>query len=127
MYTNYKWPNPIVVKLENVEPAFTPSEFETVRATNKNNLVILKSKVDKLGDCKVYKMGFEYRSSGEENEEWASTGFFPVSSTGYYEIELGKNGNDILSGAYEYRAVLLQDGLKIPSLSLNAGEIVSSE
>ena len=127
MYTNYKWPNPIVVKLENVEPAFTPSEFETLRATNKNNRVIFKSKVNKLGDCKVYKMGFEYRSASEENEEWTSTGFFPISSTGDYEFELGKDGNNILSGDYEYRAVLLQDGLKIPGSGFTARGSVSPE
>jgi alpha-L-fucosidase len=117
MYTDSKWPNPIVVKLENIEPAFIPATFKTLRAIRGNNSVIFKSHIEELGDCKNYKIGFEYRSVERSDEgsisgEWISSGFYPVSSKGDYELELKKDGNRILSGSYEYRAVLIQDGLK---------------
>jgi hypothetical protein len=84
-----------------------------------------------LGDCKVYKIGFEYRAANSRsgnNEKWTSSGFYAISSTGNYEIELEKDKNSILSGAYEYRVVLIQDGLRTPGLSLRArGEFVSPE
>lgn len=125
MYTNYEWPNPIVVKLENVVQAFVPAKFKTLNAVNKDSSVVFKSQIDELGDCKVYKIGFEYRSGN--NSKWTSTGSYPVSAAGNYEIELKKDKNNNLSGAYEYRAVLIQDGLKIPALSLRARQIVSAE
>ena len=53
--------------------------------------------------------------------------FLSVPSKGDFEIELKKENNSILTGAYEYRAVLLQDGLKSPGLSLRASETVSPE
>ena len=130
MYTNNKWPNPIVVKLENVEPAFIPAKFKTLDAVSKESAVIFKSRIEELGDCKIYKIGFEYRSVNRttgNSGKWTSSGFYPVSSKGDFEIELKKENDSILSGAYEYRAVLLQDGLKSPGLSLRASETVSAE
>ena len=125
MYTNYEWPNPIVVKLENVLPAFIPAKFKTLNAVNKDSTVVFKSQIEELGDCKVYKVGFEYRSGN--NSKWTSTGSFPVTEAGNYEIELKKDKNNNLSGAYEYRVVLIQDGLKTPALSLRARQTISAE
>jgi len=125
MYTNYEWPNPIVVKLENVVQAFVPAKFKTLNAVNKDSSVVFKSQIDELGDCKVYKIGFEYRSGN--NSKWTSTGSYPVSAAGNYEIELKKDKNNNLSGAYEYRVVLVQDGLRTPALSLRARQTVSAE
>ena len=53
--------------------------------------------------------------------------FLSVPLKGDFEIELKKEKNSILTGAYEYRAVLLQDGLRSPGLSLRASEPVSPE
>ena len=60
-------------------------------------------------------------------EKWTISGFYPVSSKGDFEIELKKENNSILTGAYEYRAVLLQDGLKSPGLTLRASETTTAE
>jgi alpha-L-fucosidase len=130
MYTDNKWPNPIVVKLENVEPAFIPAKFKTLSAVINENSVIFKSRIEELGDCKIYKIGFEYRTVNRTTgniEKWTSSGFYPVSSKGDFEIELKKENNSILTGAYEYRAVLLQDGLKSPGLTLRASETTTAE
>ncbi|MGB8491104.1 MAG: hypothetical protein WCE64_08595, partial [Bacteroidales bacterium] len=132
MYTNNRWPNPIVVKLENVEQAFQPAKFTTLRANRTNNSVVFKSRIEELGDCKVYKIGFEYRPSTRTEDEgtaevWTSAGFYPITSKGDYELEVRTPGNTILSGNYEYRAVLIQDGLRTPGSTIRAREIVSPE
>lgn len=133
MYTDYTWPNPIVVKLENVEPAFTLSKFNTLSATRKGKSIVFKSKIAELGNCKEYKIGFEYRSvkgapNSGDNEGWKSTGFYPVISKGEYSSEINLEDDDnILSGNYEYRAVLSQDGLRTPGSVLKSREIVSPE
>ena len=125
MYTNYEWPNPIVVKLENVLPAFIPAKFKTLNAVNKDSSVVFKSQVEELGNCKVYKIGFEYRSGN--NAKWTSTGSYAIPSVGNYEIELKKDKNNNLFGAFEFRVVLLQDGLRTPGLSLRARQTISPE
>jgi alpha-L-fucosidase len=117
MYTDSKWPNPIVVKLENIEPAFHPAKFITLKALNNDSSVIFKSRVEEMGDCKTYKIGFEYRSVTNTledgfKEKWTNSGFYPITSKGDYELEIKTDANNILSGGYEYRAVLIQDGLK---------------
>ncbi len=130
LYTNNKWPNPIVVKLENVEPAFTPARFTTLKAVSNENSVIFKSRIEELGDCKVYKIGFEYRPvnrSAENNELWRGTGFYPVTSKGEFEIEVDKGKENILSGAFEYRVILIQDGFRTPGPVLTVRDTASPE
>ena len=132
MYTNYKWPNPIVVKLENVEPAFTLSKFNTLSSTRNSKSIVFKSQIEELGNCKEYKIGFEYRSvkgapNRGDDEGWKSTGFYPVSSKGEYSCEINLDGDNGLTGNYEYRAVLSQDGLRTPGSILRSREIISPE
>lgn len=117
IYNNRKWPNPIVVKLENVEPAFRPAKFKTQKVISNDNSVIFKCQIEELGDCKTYKIGFEYRtvkSTLDEgfNEKWTSSDFYPITNKGDYELEVKIDTNNILLGGYEYRAVLVQDGLR---------------
>lgn len=117
VYNNHKWPNPIVVKLENVEPAFRPAKFKTLMSIRNNNSVIFKSQIEELGDCKTYKIGFEYRiveSTLDEdfNARWTSSDLYTITDKGDYELEVKTDANSILSGGYEYRAILIQDGLK---------------
>ena len=123
IYNNHKWPNPIVVKLENVKPAFVPAKFETRNAVAKSNSVLFKTRIEDLGSCKNFKVGFEYRQvkstlDEEFNGEWISTDFYPVTSKGDYELEVKTDKNDVLLGGYEYRAVLVQDGLKTVGANL---------
>ncbi len=130
MYTNNEWPNPIVVKFENVEPAFIPAKFKTSGAVNNKSSVVFKAHIEELGDCRSYKIGFEYRSakrSSEKGDKWASTGFYPVSSKGDFEIEMDKDKDGILSGEFEYRVILLQNGLRTPGASLSVRQSVSPE
>jgi alpha-L-fucosidase len=117
MYTDRKWPNPIVVKLENIEPAFQPARFRTLASVRTASSVLFKGRIDELGNCKSYKIGFEYRvSTGSNadsyNEKWTSSDFYPVSGKGDYDLEVSTISNKILSGSFEYQVVLVQDGVK---------------
>jgi alpha-L-fucosidase len=130
MYTDHKWPNPIVVKLENVEPAFNPAKFKTLKAVRNNNSVIFKSQIEELGDCKTYKIGFEYRSVKSTlvegfNEKWTSTDFYPITFKGEYELEVKTDADKILSAGYEYRAILVQDGLRTTGVILKVMDTFS--
>jgi alpha-L-fucosidase len=129
MYTDRKWPNPIVVKLENVEPAFKPSTIKTSNLVRTANSVIFKGKVVELGNCKNYKIGFEYRvSTGSNadsyNEKWTSSDFYTITSKGDFDIEISTLKNKLLSGSIEYQMVLMQDGVKTRGgiLKVNAVE-----
>jgi alpha-L-fucosidase len=120
MYDNHKWPNPIVVKFENIEPAFHPAKFETLKAAVKSGSVVFKSRITEMGDCKINKIGFEYRpvkttlEEGYFNANWILSDSYPVTAKGDFELEVKTSTNSALSsGGYEYRAVLIQDGLKV--------------
>jgi alpha-L-fucosidase len=120
MYDNHKWPNPIVVKFENIEPAFHPAKFETLKAVVKSGSVVFKSRITEMGDCKINKIGFEYRpvkttlEEGYFNANWILSDSYPVTDKGDFELEVITSTNSALSsGGYEYRAVLIQDGLKV--------------
>ncbi|QKZ13489.1 alpha-L-fucosidase [Spirosoma sp. KUDC1026] len=118
IYNNHKWPNPVVVKFKNVAPALEPTQFRTVKAEKlPNGNLRLLANVLKLGHGKNYRIGFEYRpvqsSLNEEfNQKWTSTDIYPISKTGEQSLEIV--GSNIQSyDEIEYRAVLIQDGLKI--------------
>lgn len=118
IYNNHQWPNPIVVKLKNVEPALTPMQFRTVSAEKlSNGNLKLTADVVKMGSGKEYRIGFEYRpvqsSLNEEfNEKWKATDAYPVTATGKVTLEMLKQ-NIQSYDEIEYRAVLYQDNMRI--------------
>jgi alpha-L-fucosidase len=59
---NGKWPNPIVLKIANVEPSFSPPLVETTRAARSGRGVKLEATLHSLGDSKSLEVSFEYRS-----------------------------------------------------------------
>jgi alpha-L-fucosidase len=118
IYNNHKWPNPIVVKLKNVEAAVEPAHFKTVNAekTASGNLK-LTADLTKMGSGKTYQVGFEYRpvqsSLNEEfNQKWTQTDVYPISKPGAQTLEIVANNINTYD-EIEYRAILYQDGLKI--------------
>jgi alpha-L-fucosidase len=118
IYNNHKWPNPIVVKLKNIEVAIEPAHFKTVKAekTPDGNLK-LTADLTKTGSGKNYRIGFEYRpvqsSLNEEfNQKWTETDVYPILQPGEKTLEI-VSSNIKTYDEIEYRAILYQDGLKI--------------
>ena len=136
IYNNHLWPNPIVVKIENIKPTLKPASFETEKATlSQNGNLFFKANLLQLGDGKDYKIGFEYRQKQSTldkafNAAWQPTALIPLTKSGVYESEVKDNlflplltmksitddgvvNASLSEFAIEYRAVLYQNGLKL--------------
>jgi len=109
IYTNNKWPNPIVLKLENVVPALDPPQIITGNASVVSDKLTMKGTVAKTGDSQKLKVGFWYRpyAGFAENlyyTDWNKSVFVDIDKTGDYSIEISDfNKNTV----YEYRAVVV--------------------
>jgi alpha-L-fucosidase len=70
LYTNYQWPNPVVIKLTNVESGVTPPRIETLTARwgAGAKAVILEGCLDDLGKAETVEVGFQYRVRPEATE-----------------------------------------------------------
>jgi alpha-L-fucosidase len=119
IYNNSKWPNPIVVKLENVEPALDPPQILTVSAKSENGKLSMTGKIAATGDSKQLKAGFLFRpyAGFVENlysREWQESPLVEISATGTYNVDVSGLEKGV---EYEYRAVA-----KHPLISIS-GEI----
>jgi alpha-L-fucosidase len=121
LYNNRQWPNPFVLKLTHVEPAFTPPQAETVRARfdAARKSAQLTGAVRKIAAAETLQVGFEYRDiTGldltERQGSWKATPLAPRTSEGEFSAEVG----GLTSGhSYEVRAVV-----KHPLLTLYGEE-----
>jgi alpha-L-fucosidase len=115
IYNNHKWPNPIVVKLENVEPALDPPFVNTVSAMPTNDRMMLKGELVKKGDAKKLEAGFMYRPYAGFAEnlaggEWTYSPFIELGKTEIFNMGI----NDLKPGQeYEYRAVVRHPKIEI--------------
>ncbi|MBI1897812.1 MAG: alpha-L-fucosidase [Acidobacteria bacterium] len=63
MYTNRKWPNPIVVKLTNVQPGLRPPRLTTGTAAwdAARRAIVLRGELREMGQAPAIEMHFQYR------------------------------------------------------------------
>lgn len=115
IYDNYKWPNPITVKIENIEPALDPPVIETQKALITNDVVTVHGNLAKKGNAEQVKVGFEYRlyAGFAENlysKSWLSTEYISQNKEGIFSLPL----NNLEKGKeYEYRAVVVHPRMKV--------------
>jgi len=115
IYNNHKWPNPIVVKLENVEPALDPPFVNTVSAMVAGERMVLKGELVKNGDENNLEVGFMYRPYAGFAEnltggEWTYSHFIDLDELQVFNIGI----NDLQPGLqYEYRAVVRHPKIEI--------------
>jgi alpha-L-fucosidase len=105
---NFRWPNPAVIKLTNVEPAFAPPQVETLKATRTGSFATLEGKLDDMGDSFSLEATFEYRPVlGEDvnsrTSSWTATQTTTLSKTGPFTARVE---NLDPKGTYEFRAVI---------------------
>ena len=115
IYNNHKWPNPIVLKLENVEAAFEPPAVQTVSAERDGSKVVLNGQVIDTGDADQVEVGFFYRpfagfTEALNTQPWKETDFKSVSggedfSATLSQLEPGQE--------YEYQAVLRHPKIEV--------------
>jgi len=123
MQDNKQWPNPLVVKITNVEPALVPPRVKTgeYRWNEGAGSYRLEGEMLDMGGAKTLEVGFEYRSiDGEDvhsrTAAWIATPTQTVSGTGVFSTEV--TGLPA-AGHYEFRAVV-----RHPMLSLYGAERV---
>jgi alpha-L-fucosidase len=111
LYTDRKWPNPIVIKLTGAKPALLPPVVATrpgSRAAGGASATLRAELLD-LGQAKGVQVGFQYRRrKGTEelyaaDEAWVATPLVARSATGVYTAEIGGLRPDL---GYEFRAMV---------------------
>ena len=136
IYNNHQWPNPIVVKLENVIPAMDLARFKTNEAAVLTpGQIKFKMEIPDTGDASELKVGFEYRPlrsslEKEVNNLWTCTNLMTVNAPGSYDLivadelfrSLQSSDNDedseitnasVSTSGLEYRAIVYQNNLKM--------------
>lgn len=118
---NHQWPNPVVMKITNVEPSFVPPRVKTIGAKPEAAAhgYVLEGDLLDMGGAPSLRVGFEYRAiDGEDvharTAPWLPTEMQTVTKAGTYSIRLGS----LPAGLYEFRAVV-----KHPLLSLYGSEM----
>ena len=105
---NSRWPNPIVLKITNVKPAFTPPKLETksARFDAATKAAVLTGTLFDLGKVASLEVGFEYRGiagldASDRSIPWQQGPSTTLSAPGEFTLQLpGLNPE----GVYEYRA-----------------------
>ncbi len=105
---NSRWPNPIVLKLTHVKPAFTPPKVETGRAVwnRAESSAELSGVLTDLGGNASLEVGFQIRSivgldASDRSIPWQEAGSITVTQTGPFQLKAPNLKSD---GIYEYRA-----------------------
>ena len=123
IYNNHKWPYPLVVKLENVEPALTPPQIKTEKAQKEKNRVVLRGTLLDLGDAETVEIGFEYRAyegwipesqTSSFDKNWQKTQLLQISKPGDFERVIDLETTDLQI----YRAVV-----RHPRITLYGGDV----
>lgn len=105
---NSRWPNPIVLKITNVKPTFTPPRLETTGAAFDASArsAKLEGKLLDMGKTAGLEVGFEYRSivgldASDRSIPWQPGPSTTLSAPGSFTLTLPNLNPD---GVYEYRA-----------------------
>jgi alpha-L-fucosidase len=105
---NSKWPNPIVLKITNVEPAFAPPKVETegARFDARTKTASLTGALRDLGKAPSLEVGFEYRSivgldASDRSIPWQQGPSTTLSAPGTFTLKLSGLNPE---GVYEYHA-----------------------
>ena len=105
---NSKWPNPIVLKITNAEPAFAPPKVETegARFDSGTKTASLTGALQDLGKAPSLEVGFEYRSivgldASDRSIPWQQGPSTTLSAPGNFTLKLSALNSE---GVYEYHA-----------------------
>src|SRR5262249_9071163 len=107
LYTDRRWPNPVVLKITNVEPGLTPPEVQTTGVELKGSTATLHARLNNLGNVDKGEVGFQYREKkggtdlSEKTEPWTDLAGVARTSVGDFEYQLSGLARN---RSYEYRA-----------------------
>lgn len=112
IYNNHRWPNPVVIKLEHVRPAFIPPAIRTLPVAADGHL---QGELLSLGDEKSVQAGFQYRLKPKglnditKHTDWKELPAGEFSKTGAFSLSIP----DWSSGRYQIRAFVKHDYISI--------------
>lgn len=105
---NSKWPNPIVLKITHVKPAFTPPKVETSNASfdRATRTATLSGRLTDLGKAPSLVVGFQYRSiigldASDRSIPWQEGPTQTMTAPGAFSLKVPGLNPD---GIYEFRA-----------------------
>ncbi len=111
LYNDRRWPNPVVLKMTNVEPGLVPPVVITAEGSwdSDGPTATLTARLESLGDATSVRVGFEYRRKKdtaemyEEDDPWKALEMTTLSSGGDFSAAL--RGVDP-ERDHEFRAVV---------------------
>jgi alpha-L-fucosidase len=109
LYTNNRWPDPLVVKMTNVEPAMRPPEVSTLRAqwNAETATEMFSGSLANMGAVDRVEVGFQYREKkggtdlSERTEPWTDLPVSARNATGEFTYSLS---GLVPNHVYEFRA-----------------------
>lgn len=114
IYDDHRWPNPVVIKLDNVAPAFKEAVIvETGSTTLVKGGAVLKGRVlNYYKDLSIKKARFDYRPYKGQVEtlyagKWTTGTWVTIKPDGSFEQTLPLKEN------YEYKAIVEQANVEI--------------
>jgi alpha-L-fucosidase len=116
IYDDHRWPNPVVIKLENVDPVFEEAvEVQTGSYTVADAGVKISGKVLQYKPGRVTRARFEYRPYAGQVETlyaapWTKTGWVNINADGSFSIV--QKGLD-KGKRYEYKAIVEQQQVEV--------------
>ncbi len=113
IYDDHRWPNPVVVKLENVDPVFKEAAIvETGGNSKTKSGAVLKGKILNYKSVSVKRARFDYRPYHGQVEtlyagKWTVGAWININSDGTFATTIP------LKADYEYKAVVEQANVEI--------------
>lgn len=114
IYDDHRWPNPLVIKLENVTPEINDAVMvDTGPAITTGPNVTLNGSVSQFSGKGVKQARFAYRPYKGQVEtlyaaKWEYTNWVKIDAGGHFKITVKKD-----PAAWEYKAVALQNNINI--------------
>lgn len=113
IYDDHRWPNPVVIKLENVDPVFKEAAIvETGAGSKIKTGAILKGRISNYKNILAKRARFDYRPYHGQVEtlyagKWTAGTWVNIKNDGTFEATLP------LKADYEYKAVVEQANVEI--------------
>jgi alpha-L-fucosidase len=116
IYDDHRWPNPVVIKIENVSPAIQPVQVTTADAKPiDGNKAFLSGKIFNYTAAPNIKARFYYRAYNGQTEDlyagsWIKSGAAVINAKGNFRTTISglKKGQ-----RYEYKAVIEYSRIEI--------------
>ena len=115
IYDDHKWPNAVVIKIENVQPAIEPVQVVTLDARSSATGLVVAGKVLNFKPHITMKAQFYYRPYHGQIEDlytgpWVKSVTVPIDNTGNFSTNISglKKGQQ-----YEYKAVAVYSGIEL--------------